>query len=52
MMLVLSDVIEESIQNLTRTMVLREGICFTQPVATLPLLLLLLLLLLHEVSNS
>ena len=27
MMLVLSDVIEESIQNLTRTMVLREGIC-------------------------
>lgn len=25
MMLVLSDVIEESIQNLTRTMVLREG---------------------------
>lgn len=27
MMLVLSDVIEESIQNLTRTMVLREGTC-------------------------
>ena len=26
MMLVLSDVIEESIQNLTRTMVLREGL--------------------------
>lgn len=25
MMLVLSDVIEESIQNLTRTMVLKEG---------------------------
>lgn len=29
MMLVLSDVIEESIQNLTRTMVLREGLQFT-----------------------
>lgn len=28
MMLVLSDVIEESIQNLTRTMVLREGLSF------------------------
>lgn len=28
MMLVLSDVIEESIQNLTRTMVLREGLQF------------------------
>ena len=30
MMLVLSDVIEESIQNLTRTMVLREGMPFYQ----------------------
>lgn len=29
MMLVLSDVIEESIQNLTRTMVLREGLLFS-----------------------
>lgn len=29
MMLVLSDVIEESIQNLTRTMVLREGLQFS-----------------------
>lgn len=31
MMLVLSDVIEESIQNLTRTMVLREGLQFSSP---------------------
>lgn len=28
MMRVLNDVIEESIQNLTRTMVLKEGVCF------------------------
>ena len=45
MMLVLSDVIEESIQNLTRTMVLREGAllphlssplpCFTPPISPL-----------------
>lgn len=31
MMLVLSDVIEESIQNLTRTMVLREGTILSNP---------------------
>ena len=31
MMLVLSDVIEESIQNLTRTMVLREGMLLASP---------------------
>ena len=31
MMLVLSDVIEESIQNLTRTMVLKEGMSPTSP---------------------
>jgi hypothetical protein len=28
MMRVLNDIIQESIQNLTRTMVLREGMCF------------------------
>ena len=38
MMLVLSDVIEESIQNLTRTMVLREGFQFHSGAPAKPLL--------------
>ena len=36
MMLVLSDVIEESIQNLTRTMVLREGVLLPHTSRSLP----------------
>ena len=36
MMLVLSDVIEESIQNLTRTMVLREGVLLPPASSPLP----------------